>query len=67
MMRTRVLMFSTLCFSVISGCTACTCSQEVNIFVAVVLKDDDDDEPEELDDVELDFFEFDGCCKCLNF
>ncbi|KAL4216884.1 hypothetical protein ACF0H5_023345 [Mactra antiquata] len=48
-----------------SGCTGCVCAQENSLYSAVVLKSGVT-KAEELDDTEIDFFYFTGCCKCIN-
>ncbi|WAR08569.1 hypothetical protein MAR_018527 [Mya arenaria] len=47
------------------NCGGCHCSQENGMYVGVAVKDGVVD-PDDLDDIELDFFYFDGCCKCIN-
>ncbi|WAR08567.1 hypothetical protein MAR_018525 [Mya arenaria] len=47
------------------NCGGCHCSQENGMYVGVAVKDGVV-HPDDLDDIELDFFYFDGCCKCIN-
>lgn len=47
------------------GCTGCTCTQEDHLFSAVVHKTGEDD-PDDVDETEVDYFFVDGCCKCVN-
>ncbi|XP_052790249.1 uncharacterized protein LOC128224451 isoform X1 [Mya arenaria] len=46
-------------------CRGCQCSQENGMYIGVAVKDGVK-KVDDLDDVELDFFYFDGCCKCIN-
>lgn len=54
-------------FSQASGCTGCRCMHEQALQSAVVIK-----QPippslaDEIDDLEIELFYFDGCCKCEN-
>ncbi|KAH3753948.1 hypothetical protein DPMN_188602 [Dreissena polymorpha] len=47
------------------GCTGCVCSQENNVAPAVVVKFGVQ-EVDDLQDTEIDYFYFAGCCKCVN-
>jgi len=47
------------------NCSGCTCFQEQNLYWAVVIKRGVTD-PDDMDDTELDYFYFPGCCKCIN-
>ncbi|KAL4216883.1 hypothetical protein ACF0H5_023344 [Mactra antiquata] len=49
----------------ISACTGCVCAQENSLYSAVVLKSGVT-KAEEIDDLEIDFFYFPACCKCIN-
>lgn len=49
------------------GCTGCTCNLEDDLNTAIVLKHGMNlEDADDVDDTELDFFYFQGCCKCLN-
>lgn len=49
------------------GCTGCTCNLEVDLNTAIVLKHGINlEDADDVDDTEIDFFYFQGCCKCLN-
>lgn len=57
---------SHLCQSV-AGCRGCTCSRENALHTAVVYKRTISvDDAEFIEDTEVDFFFFPGCCKCIN-
>ena len=58
-------MFDLLHFSHVAGCTGCTCTQEEHLYSAVVHKTGEDD-PDDVDETEVDYFFVDGCCKCVN-
>ncbi|XP_052790250.1 uncharacterized protein LOC128224451 isoform X2 [Mya arenaria] len=53
------------CRSALRFCRGCQCSQENGMYIGVAVKDGVK-KVDDLDDVELDFFYFDGCCKCIN-
>ena len=48
-----------------SGCTGCNCTKEESLHSAVVHKIGEDD-PDDVEDTEVDYFFLDGCCKCVN-
>ncbi|KAK3594271.1 hypothetical protein CHS0354_008853 [Potamilus streckersoni] len=55
---------ATNCSSVL-GCTGCICIQDRSIQTAVVVKAGVTS-PDDVDDFEISFFYFDGCCTCRN-
>ncbi|XP_069107320.1 uncharacterized protein [Argopecten irradians] len=49
------------------GCAGCTCMTDRVLTTAVVLKTDTEQTAETtMDDLEIQAFYFDGCCKCVN-
>ncbi|KAL3853953.1 hypothetical protein ACJMK2_013247 [Sinanodonta woodiana] len=47
------------------GCTGCTCVQDRSVQTAVVFKAGVTT-PDDIEDYEINFFYFDGCCTCRN-
>ncbi|XP_069108534.1 uncharacterized protein [Argopecten irradians] len=49
------------------GCTGCTCEMTQEIETAVVYKSGENaDSADDIDDVEIDTFFFEKCCRCVN-
>ncbi|XP_052235348.1 uncharacterized protein LOC127847464 [Dreissena polymorpha] len=62
---TKKRYFTVHAFTALMGCTWCVCSQENNLAPAVVVKIGGQEE-DDVDDKDIDYFYFPGCCKCVN-
>ncbi|KAH3753930.1 uncharacterized protein LOC127848608 [Dreissena polymorpha] len=62
---TKKQYFTVHACTALIGCTGCVCSQEKNFAPAVVLKIGVQ-KVDDIEDTEIDYFSFPGCCKCIN-